>query len=120
LTENVARKLEPAPAPQAVPKPTETTIELTTEVLAFGTSIKKLTFRRPTGGDIMALGDIYPVNIDFSTGVVTPVPVAMGRIMSVLAQVPLKTIESMDSEDFARCAFELQHFFLPAARAQAT
>jgi hypothetical protein len=119
LTESAARKIEAA-APQVVPRPTELTIDLTTEVMAFGTQLKKLTFRRPTGGDVMALGDIYPVNIDFSTGIVTPVPVAMGRIMSTLAQVPLKTIESLDSEDWARCAFELQPFFLPAARAQAT
>ena len=113
------RKIEPA-ANVVPPRPTELTIELTTEVMAFGTSIKKLTFRRPTGGDVMSLGDIYPVHIDFATGDVRPVPVAMGRIMSMLAQVPMKTIETMDSEDFARCSFELSHFFLPATRGPAT
>ena len=48
----------PAPGKTAdiVPvRPKEVTIELGTAVQANGEMVKKLTFRRPTGGDIMPL-----------------------------------------------------------------
>lgn len=95
----------------------EILIDLDTPVLAYGDMIKKLTFRRPTGGDIMALGDTYPINIDWQTGKVTPHPVAMGNIMSVLAQVPLSTIKLLEARDWATCAHRLQGFFVPGEQA---
>ena len=92
-------------------------IDLDTPVQAYGEFVKKLVFRKPTGGDIMALGDTYPINIDWQTGKVTPHPVAMGNIMSVLAQVPLSTIKMMEARDWATCAHRLQGFFVPGEQA---
>ena len=59
--ESTARKPPPA-KPEAVSqlRPKEITIELTVPVQAFGTTVKKLTFRRPTGADVMGLGDSFP------------------------------------------------------------
>jgi len=95
----------------------ELTIELNTEVQANGEMVKKLTFRRPTGGDIMALGDGYPINIDWATGRITPNPPIMGQMMATLAAVPPSTIKALDSEDWATCAHALMGFFPPGPQA---
>ena len=98
-------------------RPKEIAIDLTTAVMAHGEMIKKITFRRPTGADIMAMGDGYPININWTTGQVTPNPPVMGQMMSVLAVVPPSTIKAMDSEDWSTCAHALMGFFPPGAQA---
>lgn len=118
--ENVARKIPETPADQKPAEPErvkEITIDLKYPVQAFGTPVNKLTFRRPTGGDLMAIGDAYPVHIYWETREVRPNPAAMGPIMSALAQVPLTTIKALDAEDFATCSHALMVFFLPGAQA---
>jgi hypothetical protein len=120
--ENTARKppaeaAEPEAATVSPLRPKEITIDLTVPVQAFGATIKKLTFRRPTGADVMGLGDSFPIHINWQTGEVRPNPPAMGAIMSTLAQVPVSTIQSMDAEDFSTCAHALMGFFLPGAQA---
>ena len=117
--ENAARKPEPVAAATAPAKerPKEISIDLTTPVQAHGETIKKLTFRRPTGGDIMALGDNYPIHIDWTTGLIRPNPPAMGEMMSTLAQVPPSTIKALDAEDWSTCAHALMGFFPPGAQA---
>lgn len=110
-----------APAPEAEVKaptrPKEITIDLDTPVQAYGDMVKKLTFRRPTGGDIMQLGDGYPINIDWQTGRVTPNPKVMGEMMAILANVPPSAIRSMDANDWSTCAHALMGFFPPGAQA---
>jgi hypothetical protein len=98
-------------------RPKEITIKLTTPVQAHGEMVKSLTFRRPTGGDIMAMGDGYPINIDWNTGRITPNPAVMGAMMSTLAVVPPSTIKALDAEDWATCAHVLMGFFPPGAQA---
>jgi hypothetical protein len=119
--ENLARKPEVVVAEPDKPKPkerlAEIVIELATPVMAHGELLKKITFRHPTGGDIMTLGDEYPIHIDWATGTVRPNPPAMGQMMSTLAAVPPSTIKSMDAEDWSTCAFALQGFFPPGAQA---
>jgi hypothetical protein len=95
----------------------EITINLLTPVQAHGDMVKTLTFRRPTGGDIMALGDDYPIHIDWQTGQIRPNPPAMGQMMSVLAQVPPSTIKALDAEDWSTCAHALMGFFPPGPQA---
>ena len=54
----VAAAATPPPAAPAPERPKEVVIDLVGEpVMAYGEKIKKLTFRKPTGGDIMQLGD---------------------------------------------------------------
>ena len=117
--EATARKpVEEAAAPAPVQRPKEVVIELTTPVQANGEMIKKITFRRPTGGDIMGLvSGGYPINIDWQTGRVTPNPPVMGEMMSVLAAVPPSTIKALDAEDWSTCAHALMGFFPPGAQA---
>jgi Phage tail assembly chaperone proteins, E, or 41 or 14 len=120
VMENTARKppAEAEPEAPALIKPkAELEIDLKYPAQAFGTPLKKLIFRRPTGGDLMTLGDNYPVHITWQTGEVRPNPLPMGEIMSTLAQVPLSTIKALDAEDFATCAHALMGFFLPGAQA---
>ena len=95
----------------------EITIDLNTAVMAHGDMIKKITFRRPTGADIMALGDGYPININWTTGQVTPNSAVMGAMMSLLAVVPPSTIKALDAEDWSTCAHALMGFFPPGAQA---
>jgi hypothetical protein len=106
----------PAEAKSSAPV-RELTIDLEFPVMAHGDTVKKLTFRRPTGGDLMAMGAEYPIVIDWTTGRVTPHPECMGRMMGRLADVPPSTIKSMDAMDFATCAHALMPFFPPGAQA---
>ena len=95
----------------------EIVIDLETPVMAHGEMVKQLKFRRPTGGDIMALGDNYPIHIEWSTGLIRPNPPAMGDMMSALAAVPPSTIKALDAEDWSTCAHALMGFFPPGAQA---
>lgn len=106
---------EAAVAPAARLK--EIVINLETPVQAHGETIKQLKFRRPTGGDIMAMGTGYPINIDWTSGAITPNPAVMGEMMSVLAVVPPSTIKALDAEDWSTCAHALMRFFPPGAQA---
>jgi hypothetical protein len=119
--ENTARKPTLAAEPEAAARPKEPakeiTVDLQVPVQAFGETLKKLSFRRPTGADLMGLGDSFPIHINWQTGEVRPNPPAMGAIMSTLAKVPVSTIQSMDAEDFSTCAHALMGFFVPGVQA---
>ena len=115
--EAVAKKPETVKEPEAPPRRREITIELQTPVQAHGEMVKKLTFRRPTGADIMALVEGYPININWQTGQITPNPPVMGQMMSTLAQVPPSTIKALDAEDWSTCAHALMGFFPPGVQA---
>jgi hypothetical protein len=104
-----------APEPKARVK--EIVIDLEVPVMAHGEMIKQLKFRRPTGGDIMALGDNYPIHINWQTGEIRPNPPAMGDMMVTLAAVPPSTIKALDAEDWSTCAHALMGFFPPGVQA---
>jgi Phage tail assembly chaperone proteins, E, or 41 or 14 len=106
----------PEPPKKEAPARREVVIKLDTPVQAHGEMVKTLTFRRPTGGDIMSLGE-YPINIDWNTGRVTPNPAVMGAIMSTLAAVPPSTIRALDAKDWSTCAHALMGFFPPGEQA---
>ena len=103
-----------APAPARLK---EVSIDLQTAVQAHGDMVKKLTFRRPTGADIMQMGDGYPIVINWQTGEIRPNPSVMGQMMSTLAMVPPSTIKALDAEDWSTCAHALMGFFPPGAQA---
>jgi hypothetical protein len=107
----------PTPEVKVSTRPKEIAIDLEMPAMAYGDEIKKLTFRRPTGGDIMAMGSGYPINIDWQSGRVTPNPPVMGPMMARLANVPDSTIIGLDANDWATCAFALMGFFPPGAQA---
>src|SRR4029077_8214819 len=112
------QKAKPEAAPPPVPtRPKEIVIDLSSPVQAHGEEIKQLKFRRPTGGDIMALGEGYPIVINWTTGQGTPNPKVMGEMMSPLAGVPPSPIRSLDAEDWSTCAHALMGFFPPGAQA---
>jgi hypothetical protein len=112
-----AKKLEPVEAAASPAETTDIVINLKKPVMANGEMVKSLTFREPTGGDMLMIGERWPVNIDWSTGVVTPNPEIMGNVMSTLAAVPPSTIKAMRAKDFSTCAHALMGFFVPDAQA---
>jgi hypothetical protein len=115
--EATARKVEGVEAAAPTPTTTDITIELKKPVMANGEMVKQLTFREPTGGDMQLIGEKWPVNIDWTTGIVTPNPEVMGAVMSTLAAVPPSTIKALKGKDFATCAHALMGFFVPDAQA---
>jgi hypothetical protein len=66
---------------------------------------------------MLMIGDKWPVNIDWSTGEVTPNPVVMSNVMSTLGAVPPSTIKALRGKDFSTCAHALMGFFVPDAQA---
>ena len=106
-------------AVESVPKepeenPNTIVVKLQSAVQAHGDTIKELTFRRPTGGDLMTLSD-WPIMIDYNTGRISPNPPLMGQMMSVLAGVPPSTIKQISAQDWSTCAHRLMGFFVPLA-----
>jgi hypothetical protein len=108
--ESVAKVIE---AKKEEPNPNEIVVDLTVAVQAHGETIKKLKFRKPTGGDIMQ-AEVWPIAVNPLTGQVMPVPAVMGQMMSLLAAVPPSTIKALDGSDFADCAMTLSRFFQPS------
>jgi hypothetical protein len=117
MAEAAIKVVEQAEVPKPAARPKEIVINLTTPVQANGEMVKKLVFRRPTGGDIMAMGDGYPIFINWQTGRISPNPPVMGAMMSTLAAVPPSTIKALDAEDWSTCAHALMGFFPPGAQA---
>ena len=101
----------------AAPQSTDVTITLSRPVMANGEMVKTLTFREPTGSDMVMIGEKWPVNIDWATGAVTPNPEVMANVMSTLAAVPPSTIKALKGKDFSTCAHALLGFFVPDAQA---
>jgi hypothetical protein len=106
-----------AKADAAAPPSTDITIDLTKPVMANGEMVKQLKFREPTGNDMTQFGDKWPVNINWTNGEVTPNPMVMANVMSVLGAVPPSTIKALKGKDFATCAHALMGFFVPGAQA---
>jgi hypothetical protein len=117
MPEASVARLEPPAEAEAPAKTTDIVIELTKPVQAHGELLKKMKFREPTGADMMQFGERWPVQIDWTSGQVTPNPAVMSAVMSTLAAVPPSTIKMMSGKDFTTCAFALQSFFVPGAQA---
>jgi hypothetical protein len=113
-----AKKVEQEEAAAPPAKPTgDVTIKLLKPVMANGEMVKELIFREPTGNDMVQIGERWPVNIDWTSGVVTPNPEVMANVMSTLAAVPPSTIKALKGKDFSTCAHALMGFFVPDAQA---
>ena len=107
------------PAPAAVEGPKrlkEVVITLIAPIEWGDETIKTLTFRRPTGADIMSMTGGYPIFIDWQTGVIVPNPPVMGEMMAKLSSQPPSLIKKLDAEDWSTCAHSLMGFFPPGAQ----
>jgi hypothetical protein len=109
--EAVAEKVD-----AAAPPSTDIVVELKKPVMANGEMTKKLTFREPTGADMLQLGEKWPVNIDWQTGEVSPNPAVMANVISLLGAVPPSTVKALGAKDFSNCAHRLMGFFVPDAQ----
>jgi hypothetical protein len=112
-----AKKIEVVADAAAPPPTTDVNIDLSKAVMAHGEMVKRLTFREPTGNDMMVIGEKWPVNINWQSGAVTPNPLVMAGVMSTLAAVPPSTIKALTGRDFATCAHALMGFFVPDGQA---
>lgn len=81
------------------------TLALKKPIQAGDKEISELTFREPTGGDIMELGqptlllpsaDGTSVAVEVRAGVI-------GRYIMKLAAIPLPSVKALAPSDFARC-----------------
>lgn len=94
-------------------------VALEEPVQAHGEEMKTIVFRKPTGADIIGMGEEYPVVVDWKNGGFPQMaPAPMAKMMATLAAVPPSTIAKMGAKDFATCAFRLFPFFTPGPQAQ--
>lgn len=107
MVEATKKPDQPATDPNA-----PVTYKLSRPVQSEGETIKQLTFRQPTGGDLMLLGDQYPISFDAEGGIRIN-PGAMGEIMWRLANVPAPTVRSLSAKDFSGLCWALAPLFLP-------
>jgi hypothetical protein len=112
-----AKKIEAVDAAAPPVETTDITIDLRKPVMANGEMVKKLTFREPTGKEMQQIGEKWPVNIDWQSGVVTPNPEVMAGVLSTLGAVPPSTIAALKGKDFSTCAHAVMGFFVPDAQA---
>jgi len=75
-----------------------------------GDPVNELSFRQPTGADINRNG--LPVRIDIY-GDVQIDERKMTAMMTALTGVMTPFLETMDTRDWATCAYRLRNFFLP-------
>jgi hypothetical protein len=100
----------------AVAKDPGISIDLDEPVQAHGEEVKQLVFRKPTADDLMSMGDEFPINIDWNTGIASVAPATMAKMMSRLAAVPPSTIKAMSAKDFSTAAHRLMFFFVPGSQ----
>jgi len=110
------RPTEAATEPPPPKRLKEVLITLVAPIKFGDEEIKELKFRRPTGGDIMAMSGGYPILINWETGGIVPNPPVMGEMMSRLAAQPPSLIKMLDAEDWSTCAHALMGFFPPGAQ----
>jgi hypothetical protein len=75
-----------------------------------GEAIHELTFREPTGGDIMRMGNPCWIRSD---GELMIDDNKMLRMMGQLSGVLSPLLEAMHSKDYNSCAYRLRPFFVP-------
>lgn len=75
-----------------------------------GETVKELSFREPTGGDINRYGN--PCLVD-QNGDVIIIERKMTTMMAVLSGILQPFIEGMDPRDWNSCAYRLRGFFIP-------
>lgn len=89
------------------------TLTLRKPIEAHGESVKALTFREPSAGDIVRVGN--PVKID-PFGGETKIgfdDARMGAMIARLANIPPSSVDRMHPQDFIDASWKLADFFLP-------
>lgn len=84
-----------------------------TPIPVFDETVKALTFRKPTGDDIIRLGN--PVEFDAFADppkIRHDMP-TMVSMMARLSGAPTTSFRHMDPNDLVSCAWALSHFFIP-------
>lgn len=94
--------------------PADLTLTLTKPVQSHGKEVAELTFREPSGADILACGG-NPVAFDPVTAAVDPGahPQRMRLMLSRLAAVPPSTIDQMTAPDWTSASWLVAPFFMP-------
>ena len=97
----------------AADMPGAVTVDLTTAIPVFDDTVKAISFRKPTGADIISLGN--PVEFDaFSDPPkVTHDWSRMSAMMARLSGAPASSFRHMDPNDLVTCAWALSPFFIP-------
>lgn len=88
---------------------------LSSPIPAHGKQIKEVRCRKPSGGDIMRIGNPISFNpFDENPEQTIQInPSVMGRMISHLAEIPTSSVERMAPHDFMSLGWKLAHFFIP-------
>jgi len=88
-------------------------VTLKKPVQAHGDEVKTLTFREPTGEDIIACG--YPLQMSGDGGgSFTPLPGVIAKYIARLAGIPPSSVKALCASDFQACMMEIIPFFADA------
>ena len=91
------------------------TVTLNHPLTAHGEEHTQLTFRLPTGEDMMEIG--YPINIKMDGGKfggVTVMKEEMAGMIAALAGIPPSSLKKMHYTDYAKCIGAVNAFFMPS------
>lgn len=90
-------------------------IALSKPIPAHGADISEIRCRKPTGGDMMAVGNPVTFNAfaEDPSKTIQVDPSVMGRMISRLAGIPTSSVERMEPQEFMSLAWRLSVFFIP-------
>ncbi len=94
----------------------DNTVTLKKPIQAHGEEVTKLTFREPTGDDIMACG--YPLQMS-GDGTFVPLAGAIGKYISRLGGIPASSVKALSAPDFQACMMTVIPFFTDGLEAPA-
>ena len=83
------------------------TVILTEPIKAHGQELEEITFKEPTGEEIMVCG--YPLQI--ADGSAIPITTAIGKYISKLTGIPPNAVKKLHRNDFAKCTEIVLGFF---------
>ncbi|MEP3245102.1 MAG: phage tail assembly protein [Sneathiella sp.] len=91
----------------------ENVVELQKEVVSHGEPVSKLTFREPTGEDIMKSGHPMKITVSNDGGgqTMSMDTQALGTLISRLAEIPASSVRAMSVSDFQSCTNVIMGFF---------
>lgn len=83
-------------------------------ILSYGEQVSVLKIRKPTGADLVRVGNPVKFNPYVSPPSVEHDFTKLVAMVARLANVPSSSLEALDPEELTALAWELTNFFLPA------
>ena len=91
------------------------TVALRSPIPVFADKVSTIKFRKPTGGDIIRVGNPVVFDPISDPPKITHDEKKMTVMMARLAGVPISSLDFLDPRDWTSCAWALSPFFMPTA-----